>query len=153
MVVFGLAIEFRGDHKSKEIADGANAQLTYRASSNEVQVAILSTNVLQLAHEYDLSTNALAEANARLAAIRPVKERLIELLNQINPEILSVLKTGQIKFHGMTDSYEYNALRGMANEPGASAYIRSVKISGGGAFSPEGEFFNVSFELGPALAQ
>jgi len=47
-------------------ADIKAGRANERASTNEIQVGILSAKLLELAHQYDLSTNALAEANARL---------------------------------------------------------------------------------------
>jgi len=51
-------------------------------------VASLEKGVIELAHLYDLSTNALAEANARLLAIRPLKERLVDCVNDIDSGII-----------------------------------------------------------------
>jgi len=92
MVVWGLALElvafgfaFIASNKEIEGLQKSNWEM-------QTNVASLNGAVIQLAHQYDLSTNALAEANARLSLIKPIKERLVDCLNIIAPEIVAALK-------------------------------------------------------------
>jgi hypothetical protein len=128
MELFALGNSIREGAKLEgEVSDAKE-----RASSNEVQVAelnsnnlVLSSNVLELAHLYDQSTNALAEAQARLAAIRPLKERLAETLKAIDPQIIPALKTNSVvtAYEEATSQFLSFSLQSLAKEPGAEKYI------------------------------
>jgi hypothetical protein len=79
MELFVLAHSIREGVRLERKVSEANE----RATSNQVQLATLNHATLKLSAQYDLSTNALAEANARLAKIKPAKERLMDLLKDI----------------------------------------------------------------------
>jgi len=91
-------------------------------------VASLEKGVIELAHLYDLSTNALAEANARLLAIRPLKERLVDCVNDIDSGIIPALKGGKTTFQLSVPMYKFNRLVAIAGERGSSQYIKSVVL-------------------------
>lgn len=75
MVVFGLAIEFRGDNKSKEITDRENAQLTYRATSNELKVAALNLRIEELRKENNDFASKQEPRTIDFLAVRKVLEK------------------------------------------------------------------------------
>jgi hypothetical protein len=117
IVIVGLALE---------IPDAANADR--ETSFANRQFAALTEKTLELAHQYDLSTNALAEANARLAAIRPLKERIIGWCNEVDPRILVALNAGQTTFNAEILAPDVAVLRSLQIEPGAVKYILWVKF-------------------------
>jgi hypothetical protein len=170
LVVLGLIFEWRGSHKAKDITDREARRLTQQldAATTSAGEAKKETEQLrkanlelekatrQLVHQYDQSTNALAEANARLASIRPIKERLVEFMKEIDPWIMSFVKAGETKFgHGSLSPYKFNKLMSLAGEPGASAYIHSVKVKEDGAtrIGPSGQLFDVEWRLTHALVE
>lgn len=73
--------------QAEETAGKANVL----ASSNEVQVAIFSIKLIELAHQYDLSTNALAEADHRLLEASNTAARAEQAVNNANIAILQNL--------------------------------------------------------------
>src|SRR6266496_2534566 len=104
MLVIGLAMEFSGGIKVRIISAKENDRLKFETASLMHSNLVLQTKLLELesavrelAHLYDQSTNALAEAKARLMAIRPLKPRLVECLNEIDPAILPALRGGRTK--------------------------------------------------------
>jgi len=124
----------------------------------QTNVASLNRAVIQLAHQYDLSTNALAEANARLALIKPLKERLIDCLNLIAPEILAALKTtpkGEwLPVRCGADSPQAAELENLCREPSAGEYIENFKLEPGLTVKSNGRFSsNIDFDLNPRLLQ
>ena len=146
IVVIGLAWEIPDASKSDKEADEAKTQL-----------AILNNKTLELAYQYDLSTNALAEAQARLASIRPLKERLVEWFNSFNPSALQMLKAGQtpvkINLYEIPE-ISYFQLVFMLREPGAGAFCELVgqaseALNGG----PPGNIVTATAVLKPALVQ
>ena len=135
--------------KQVEILRNANLEL-------QTNIASLNGTVIQLAHQYDLSTNALAEAKARLASVRPLKQRLIALLERISPLILPALKNGTNQFHGTVSEFDITELRSINNEPDAGKYIKSLSIGGQvnvnvGGIAGESQY--VTCELQPELAK
>lgn len=125
----------------------------------QANVASLSGEMIQLAHQYDLTTNALAEAKSRLASVKPLKERLIAWLNGANPQILERLKSGQLEFHmtNVPDS-KFAELQSLSDESGATSFISSIKHMGAINFLSDasGQMFSASdvqIVLKPELAQ
>jgi len=162
IVVIGLAVEFRYGHKAKTITDAENvrliqnaAELRQRAANTESNLVVLNKATLELAHQYDLSTNALAEANARLAAIRPLKDRLIDCLNLIDPSILPALRGGKTKFQLTIPMYKSNLLIAIVAERGSAKYISVNLAAEIFLMGPEGgeHQAKMTIELDPALAQ
>jgi hypothetical protein len=125
-------------------------------SSNEAQVAIFSTKLIELAHQYDLSTNALAEANARLATIRPIKDRLIDWFNDFDPSILPSLRGGKTLFELQhVPEHKFNTFVALVHEWGIERYIASVTNRSAGITVIQGigtvKYFTV--ELKPELGK
>ncbi len=78
-------------------------------SSNRWQTAIRQLN---------------AQSNALVAAkIKPFKERLIDCLNSIDPQLVPSLQTNGVHFSGKVTPNKYNAVRSLSEEPGADEYI------------------------------
>jgi chromosome segregation ATPase len=118
----------------------------------QTNVESLNGAVIQLAHQYDLSTNALAEANKRLAAIKPAKERLIDCLNQISKEIIPTLRGGQTRFRIELPQYLYNQLKILSIESGSAQYIiinplEAMDVRDNGV----GQTYTFTFELKPSI--
>lgn len=174
ILVAGLAMEFLGDHAAKRISSREGARLNKeaadarqfagqaneRAANTESNSLVLQTNVaslnnatLELAHQYDLSTNALAEANARLASIRPLKDRLIAKLNSIDERIISSLKSNSsVNFSGDIPEFQYSSLQLLSDEPGADKYILFTD-GGGTEYNPKGIFRSVKITARHALIE
>jgi hypothetical protein len=115
-VIMGLSIEF--------IA----FVFSFIASNREIEglkadLAVLNGKTLELAHQYDLSTNALAEAKARLASIKPLKERLVEWLNRLNPVILKNAQAGQFASRVTMGQPEFFKLSSFLEEPDAGSFV------------------------------
>jgi hypothetical protein len=142
-------------------AENKAGQANERAITNELQVLDLKTNLaqlnkatLELAHQYDLSTNALAEAKARLASVRPLKDMFVSVLNDIDPKIIPALKGGQTVFNlSAIPEYKFSQLHALLNEPGASAYCSGISSSVPQMIIGVGfvEYFTIA--LKPELAQ
>ena len=134
MVVIGLIMEFaslghsiREGYKLEEKVSAANERTANTESNN----AVLTGKVIELAHQYDLSTNALAEANVRLAAIKPAKQRFVEILNALNPEMIKSLKTGQdAVFKGFVSQVVYDELWKLSQDESVSKFISFVPFNG-----------------------
>lgn len=106
VVVLGLVLEVGANQRARRIDSRDNAALhaqageaqksagiaNERATSNELQVSVFSVKLLELAHLYDLSTDALAEANGRLAAIKPAIDpwRISDTQSNILRETISL---------------------------------------------------------------
>ena len=128
ILIVGLAIDiWVCPHHIKE-ASNANVRAAVTESNN----AILSSKVLELAHQYDLSTNALAEANARVSAIggavssmgTTAIRRARKFFDQTD-RFISIVKSGpistaQIVFSpGSGESFEFaNTLAGFLRTAG-----------------------------------
>jgi preprotein translocase subunit Sss1 len=98
-------------------------------------VASLEIAVRELARIYDQSTNALAEANARLASIKPLKTRLIDCLNKVDQRIIPGLESrDEVTYSGFIEESKCIELQTLAREPGASEYITVTLASGIGLF-------------------
>jgi hypothetical protein len=146
-VIVGLGFEF--------IAFG----FSFIASNREIDglksdLAILNGKTLELAHQYDLSTNALAEANARLASVRPLKERLVEWFNGFDPTILLKLKQGQTSFKITVPKLQFSLFMSMMGEPDFRKFANvqgniMETLTGG----PPGITDEASVVLNPALAK
>lgn len=162
------------------------ASANERASANESQVAVLSnetvnlsiklegaksnnlvlrtnvtaleTAVFRLAKQYDMSTNALAEANARLSLIKPLNERLVDCLNIIAPEIVAALtktpKGEWLPVRCGADSPQRDELENLCRDPSAGKYIRQLKIEPGVTWKADGRISqNIDFILSTELLQ
>ena len=106
--------------------------------------------MLELAHQYDLSTNALAEAKARLSAIRPFKERLIGYLNGFDKSIVPRLKNGTTRFDfPNTQVVALVELDMLLKEPEAAKYV-SATAHDRGNFN-NGKVVDLTLILDPAL--
>lgn len=156
-IISGLEIADLNDNAARAEQDAAVAKS--QTISNEMLIGVFSTNLITLAHEYDLSTNALAEANARLASIRPLKARLIAFLNGIDPSILTALASGKTDFRFVLEEYKYGQLDTLISEPGSGEYCSSMKVVGntfnfgsGGGMS-QGVNLTVELTLKPQLAR
>lgn len=150
-LVVGLLLEIVEAVKSDkqvEILRQGNLEL-------QTNVANLNDVAIQLAHQYDLSTNALAEANARLASIRPLKNRLIDCLNIIDPSVVPALKGGKTTFKlNNVPEYKFNQMAALLSERGSAAFVASASRDGnvvimGGV----GQVENLTIVLKPELAQ
>ena len=129
MVSIGVVMEFFV--AGHQIREGAQLEQTNLAMTTNL--ADLNNKTLELAHKYDESTNALAEAKARLATVRPLKERLIALMNDIDPSIIPELtsyQTDSMQVKGQVLSADISSLKAMSLEPMAEKYLTSLKISG-----------------------
>lgn len=160
LVVIGVTMElFCLGHSINEGVKLENSvsQANKQVEDTKSNLLVLSKATLELAHRYDLSTNALAEANARLASIRPIKQRLIALLERISPLIVpSLHKNGITQFHGYVSEYDIAELRSINNEPDGAKYIKSISIDAGinvnmGGIAGESQY--VICELQPELAK
>jgi hypothetical protein len=166
ILVAGLAMEFLGDKRAKRIADRENIRLTNEAAqasedaskaneraalatelakSNELQVAVFSKQLIELAHQYDLSTNALGEANARLAAIKPPKQRLIEILKALDKTgaVMASLRVGQVNLAVTLDASMIREFEDFSKNPETAGFI-SIKKTGGNASLVGGSPFPMS---------
>lgn len=123
----------------------------------QTNVESLNDAVIQLAHQYDLSTNALAEANARLAAIRSLKDRLIDWLNVVDPSIIPALKGGKTIFQlNNIPEYKFNMLAALLYERGIRSYVFSVTNTTPASVNIVagiGQVEDLTIELKPELAQ
>ena len=149
----GKAVKEAG--QSNERAGLANERAANTESNNlvlQTNILSLQVSVMELAHLYDQSTNALAEANARLRSIKPLKERLIDVLTSIDPDIMQKMRNGARRFTGQVDTSKLADLEKMQREPGASEYIISIERTGGTAFSVNGIITaNAAVTLSPNL--
>jgi hypothetical protein len=84
---------------------------------------VMEKTVRELAHLYDQSTNALAEANERLKSIRPLKDRLIDCLNKLDPQIIPSLQLGTDTFSDDVPESKYIELQILSSEDGADKFI------------------------------
>jgi hypothetical protein len=157
MVAFGVIMElFALGHSIREgrKLEQAVALSQERVSTNELEVASLRKATIELAHQYDLSTNALAEANARLATIKPIKERLIDFLNGIGARIIPAFRQGQTNFKYAIPLHQYSKLRELSDEPGASVYLDVKSNQNGNTVFNDGEpTMYGTLELKPPLLQ
>ena len=158
MEFFALGHSIREGVKLENKVSKANELAATTESNNLVMktnLADLNEKTLALAHQYDLSTNALAEANERLASIRPLKERIINLLNLIDPRIVVALNSGQAIFNCRLSASDFAVLRSLETEPGANKYILSVNVGGRGntIVGPAGQILDVELSLSPELAR
>lgn len=134
---------------TKEVSDSKE-----RTANAESNIVVLNKATLELAHQYDLSTNALAEANARLAAIRPLRERLIDCLDSIDGRILPLFRMrmrNKFKFDISESDPKWWLLRSLASEPSAGEFI---EITQGTTFELDtatGRRMHVWLTLKPAL--
>jgi hypothetical protein len=117
---------------------------------------VLEKSVMELARQYDLSTNALAEANARLASIRPIKQKFLDWFNRFAPSALQQLKSipdGQrLHFNLRVGQFEYTQLSMLIMEPGGTDFCgftgeRGSEIISGG----EGIIIESSVFINPSL--
>lgn len=143
LLILGLAMEFFGGWKANSLKDSKIAQLSDVASKRALEAEkleaanlALKMNVLELqravhelAKSYDQTTNALAEANARLKHIRPLKDRLIECLNEMNPKIVPDFRNGGRNFKVEAQSHLVDKFRNLSLEPEGKEYILNVVAS------------------------
>lgn len=114
-----------------EQAEKEAAQANERAVITESNIVVLSKATVELAHIYDLSTNALAEANERLKSAEPPKERLIDLLKEINPSWLQILKGGKtVHFRGPLPQYIVGELQSFQTNPETSQFLKLTVQNG-----------------------
>jgi hypothetical protein len=157
LLVIGLMMEFWEAAKSdNEIAKTKERTALVESNNLMLQTNVESLNsaVIQLAHQYDLSTNALAEAKSRLANIKSAKERTMDLLESLNPKAVEQLKNG-IKIHltGNAPIPQYNELWELSKDASISKYIvftpsSSIIMSANG-----GQEFPLDIRVLPELAQ
>lgn len=151
-VISGLEIADLTDKAGK-----ANERAALIESNNlvlQTNVESLNNSTLELAHKYDLSTNALAEANARLAVIRPLKERLIENLNKLGVGLVDELKTNSVvAFRAIVATSEYISLKSLSDELGAEKYILFRSDMGGQMISNTGMKNRIEIEIKHALVE
>jgi hypothetical protein len=142
-----------------EIVEAAKSDIQVeklRASNLVLQTNVNSLNgaVIQLAHQYDLSTNALAEAKARLASVLPLKDMLVSVLNDIDPKIIPALKGGQTVFNLSTiPEYKFSHLHGLLTEQGSGAYCSSISSPRWWILWGNGNMVDFTIVLKPELAQ
>ena len=127
MLILGLAIELRETvNADREIANltSDNISLQTNVLTMRSNVLVMEVAVRDLIHLYDQSTNALAEAKERLKAIRPLKERITECLNQLDSQIIVHLRRGTYQFDFRSlESFQINRLHSLQLEPGGQNYI------------------------------
>jgi len=176
LLVVSLAYElYEAAETDKQAADAITlaGSANERAANTESNNAVLQGIVRELAHVYGQSSNALVEATnvlqqakgqlvtveAKLAEaramIRPLKERLIDLLNEIDPRFMSVLRSGTTMFRVNMPENQYTRLKLLQSEPGSDAYLSSVRIADPTttAVGPQGSIFELLIELNPTLAK
>ena len=108
MVVAGLAVEFRYGHKAKTISDAENvrlvqkaAELTDRAATNELRVAVLSNNTVRLSIQLEeAKSNNLVLGHLLLA--RTLTEPLTATLKKFSGVV------SHVEYVGETDGEPYN---------------------------------------------
>jgi hypothetical protein len=128
MDLFVLAHSIREGVKLENKVSEANERTT-NAESN---IVALNKATIELVHQYDLSTNALAEAKARLATIKPAKERLMDLLQDIardkTEEMMQALRSNRpVTFGSVTlDAYQLHQLEDFLKNSETKSFI-SVK--------------------------
>jgi hypothetical protein len=148
MELFLLGHSIREGIKLEDKVSEANK----RTAKAELAIAALNKSTIELAHQYDLSTNALAEANSRLSAIRPLKDRIIQLLNEMDPKMLPALQSGKTSFEEQIPVHLHSRLASIAAEPGSGGYISSIKVDPTLIIvSGAGQVFKITLELSPAL--
>ena len=128
-LVVGLLLEIAEAVKSDKQVE------TLRGENLVLQTNVVAMNdaVIRLAHQYDLSTNALAEANSRLATIKPAKQRLIDLLNILNLKILEDLKAAKQSGYsvlqeniGMIPQAKWAELQTLKDDPGIANFLTKM---------------------------
>lgn len=105
--------------------------------SNQLNVAM---------HQINVQSNALAAAK-----IKPLKMRLIDCLNSINPQIIQYLKSGETRFTGSFESYKYSELEQFSQDPEGAKYISLHNDGGSGIMADGRTMRNAHFELNPEL--
>ena len=109
----------------------------------------LSNQLNAAAHQINVQSNALAAAK-----IKPLKERLIDCLNSLDVKIIPAFRHGQTNFQYGILQYQYNRLRDLADESGASEYLE-VKPSQNGNVNlqGDGQIMYGTLELKPPLLE
>jgi hypothetical protein len=134
------------------------SELRQSVATATTNSAIAKAEAARFEKLYDQSTNALAEAKSRLATIRPLKDRIIECLNDINPIILIELKRGNFSFNVTHTEFNITRLRSMQSEPSGSRYIIDLIIDNASMNSAEVRgrvemVKSAKFTLSPSLLQ
>jgi hypothetical protein len=131
-------------------------------SAMNTNLAALNNKTLELAHQYDLSTNALAEANARLASVRPIKERLLDWFSRFAPSALSQLKfvppdnppDKWVVFKMTNEQPAYFQFSSLMTEPGATNFCGFSKEPSNERFTSGGSVtIETTIMVNPALAK
>jgi hypothetical protein len=109
------------------------------------------------------ATNDLAAATAQVnslsndlsaAKIKPLKERIIDLLNSLNSQIIIGFKQGKnVDFDGNVILRQCDELQAIVKEPGASEYITSLEISPNADLNAAGTFHEVKMNINAILCQ
>ncbi|MDR3457256.1 MAG: hypothetical protein P4N60_07410 [Verrucomicrobiae bacterium] len=155
MVVWGLGIELFAFCFTLLASNREIQSLTRDNLALQTKMASMNVTLIQLANQYDMSTNALAEAKARLESVKPLKSRLADWLNGCAPKILEELKSGQTHFIlNNVPEYKFTQLDALLSEKGAKDFCSSVERGGNTVFEAGiGQVENLIIELKPALAQ
>jgi hypothetical protein len=181
MELFALAHSIREGVKLESKVSQANERTANTESNNlvlRINVTLLETSVRELVHVYGQSSNALveatnileqsksqlaiaelklAEANSRLASIRPIKDRLLDFFNAIDRAIIPALRSGTTKFRLRVPEYLHTRLRSLQAEPGSDSYVAGVinmnEVNQNVFVGFGGSVYDLAVELKPALAE
>jgi hypothetical protein len=82
---------------------------------------------------------------------KPLKERLIACLNEIDPRIVQGLAAGTVHSQGILKPYQLSELQKLAAEPGANEYITLTLESAIAFMDQGGTGTPAKIELKPAL--
>lgn len=113
------------------------------------QIFGLSNQLTATAAQINIQSNALSAAK-----IKPIKQRIIDCLNSINPKIILSLKDGNTRFNAMIEQYRRSELEELSRDQEGAKYIHFLKNSGGSAEMTDGNTYrDTDFDLNPALLQ
>jgi hypothetical protein len=172
VVVLGLVIELGANQRARHIDSRDNAALHRQAQEERLRADTMEINIRELTHVYGQSSNALVEATNVLSAaksqladaesklaeakamIRPLKERLIDLLTEIDPRIMPTLRSGTTRVLGVVPENQFTRLKLLQSEPGSDELISSIEADPGVTMvGPKGSMFRLTMQFKPALAK
>jgi hypothetical protein len=108
----------------------------------------LSDQLNNAIQEINVQSNAIASATPK-----PYKERLINYLNWINPNVIRFLRVGTTNFTAVFDSNTFPELEQLSQDPEGVKYI-SLNVQGEAQVKADGSMTrNVSFTLNPSLLE
>lgn len=125
-----------------------NSKSETNSPALELTLQELSNRLQKTMSQFEDATNALAESEKP----KSIKVRLIDFLNEIDPKIISQLRTKSIPVHcvGKMSDAEASVLEKLAQEPEANEFI-VVHMDGNVYVSNNGIDRNVNFDVSPNL--